>query len=453
MKKQNIYLFDDVMLIDTKTQKFNMLDIKNRRFMYNTKTGTLILGCEGTVKNNGLISSHTDEHAVSKATEPFDSFIRGWIGKGGKYPHGVIQFTPAISKDAPIDLFNNAFDTLKMFVRNKAAKRTVVRGFGEEWEQLITSVIVPPSQKQNPIDRRYYKINIFGQEQIFTNVQKFDTFYLANTTSKMGVVDKFEHKLSPEQINSAEISIYPQFLENPNEYVFKAYMVNAAEYDNGNKETSGTWIYFPATDEEINAAFEETGLSTGADSGTYFFDDYVCSNDTIKQFLQLDCSVSELQNAAVVLKSLEEYQILKLNAVMETDAVPENLEQLTELAANIDYFTLDENVSNAKELGQYIINSSGIFSGIARIYKDAIEPETFGKNIISAEQGVFTSKGYLSLSGDEWKPVHLQNYRPKKLKNKEQKEIIDKPTSIRSRLKQSKEKSTPSKPKHKEKCL
>ena len=138
---------------------------------------------------------------------------------------------------------------------------------------------------------------------------------------------------------------------------------------------------------------------------------------------------------------------------METSAVPENLEQLTELAANIDYFTLYENVSNAKELGQHIINSSGIFSGIAQIYKDAIEPETFGKNIVAAEQGVFTSKGYLSLSGDGWKPVHIQNYHPKELKHKEPAEIIDKPTSIRSRLKQSKEKSIPSKPKHKEKCL
>ncbi len=453
MTKQNVYLTDDIMLIDTKTQKFDMLDIKNRRFMYNAKTGTLILGCEGTAKNNNLVSSHADEYAISKAAEPFDSFVRGWIGKGGKYPQGVIHFAPSIPKDAPIEDFNAAFDTLKMFSRNKAAKRTVVRGFGKEWEQLITSVIVPPSQRENPIDRRYYKINVFGQEQIYTNVQKFGDFYLANPVGKMGVALKSEHKFSEEQIKNAEISIYPNFIENPKECIFKAYIVNSSEYDNGNKETSGTWLYFPASDEEITAALETIGLNADNADGKYFFDDFTCNRDVITPFLTTHCTVTELQNAAEVFRYMNDYRFTKLGAVMETGAACNNLAELTELAANIEYFSYIENVNTPKELGEYIINTSGIFASLAKVYREAIEPENFGKNIIKAEQGVFTSKGYLSLSGDEWKPVHLENYRPKELKLKEVERKLDKPTSIRQQLKQAQGNNIPKNPKRTEECL
>lgn len=49
-------------------------------------------------------------------------------------------------------------------------------------------------------------------------------------------------------------------MDKNSDYIFKAFIVNSAEYDNGNKETSGTWLYFPTTKEEVSAAFEKIGL-------------------------------------------------------------------------------------------------------------------------------------------------------------------------------------------------
>lgn len=42
---------DTLMVIRTRLENINILQIKNRRFMYNTQNGTLILGNEAYGKN------------------------------------------------------------------------------------------------------------------------------------------------------------------------------------------------------------------------------------------------------------------------------------------------------------------------------------------------------------------------------------------------------------------
>ncbi len=70
-------------------------------------------------------------------------------------------------------------------------------------------------------------------------------------------------------------------MDKNSDYIFKAFIVNSAEYDNGNKETSGTWLYFPATKEEVSALFKEIGLPNSADSDQYFIDEYKCGNNDL----------------------------------------------------------------------------------------------------------------------------------------------------------------------------
>ena len=58
---------------------------------------------------------------------------------------------------------------------------------------------------------------------------------------------------------------------------------------------------------------------------------------------------------------------------------------------------------------------------------DAIDPAPFGKYAMQEEQGCFTSRGYLTLSGDAW-----QHDRP-------QEKQADRKPSIKERLEQSKQ--------------
>ena len=134
------------MRIDTGQTAFDMQQIENRRFMYQPQTETLILGYQ--YKGNHLASSHADEHFKSGAAEPFDSFIRGWIGSGKSYPHGIIHFAPNIPADN-VQVFDRAYSTLQMFRDNGAAGNTVIRGFGASWEQPLNQIIIERSNQMD----------------------------------------------------------------------------------------------------------------------------------------------------------------------------------------------------------------------------------------------------------------------------------------------------------------
>ncbi len=82
-----------MMKLDVAVQAFDMQDISNRRFMYNPKTGILVLG-QQYGKTRGLPGSHTDDLAQAGIKNGFDDFVRGWVGTGKNYPAGIIHFAP-----------------------------------------------------------------------------------------------------------------------------------------------------------------------------------------------------------------------------------------------------------------------------------------------------------------------------------------------------------------------
>ena len=140
-----------------------MQQIKNRRFMFSPQTGELILGKQ--YRGRQLYKSHAEEHAESGATAPFDSFIRGWIGVGKGYPQGVIHFAPHIeSRNA--ELFDRAFDTLEVFARNGAKGDTVIRGFGNQWEQPFKNIIpsIERSKRMSDFDARPFELTATDTE-------------------------------------------------------------------------------------------------------------------------------------------------------------------------------------------------------------------------------------------------------------------------------------------------
>ena len=153
---EKIPITADIMRIDTKTQAIDMQQINNRRFLYNPITAVLVLGRQYG-KAKGLPASHAEELAGTGITKDFDDFVRGWIGTGGDYPKGVIHFAPCVD-ERNIKLFDRAFDTLKMFQENGALAGTVVRGFGERWEQPLSDIFTDMRElEQKPSVRRQLK--------------------------------------------------------------------------------------------------------------------------------------------------------------------------------------------------------------------------------------------------------------------------------------------------------
>ena len=144
---QKISLENSLLLIDTKNISFDMQEIENRRFMYSPQSGELIIGRQ--YKGNQLVASHAEEHGQVGAKAPFDSFIRGWVGTGRSHKDGVIHFAPPIDTHN-IDHFNRGFSALEMFTANGANSRTVIRGFGDRWEQPLSDLIPEKGEKAMP---------------------------------------------------------------------------------------------------------------------------------------------------------------------------------------------------------------------------------------------------------------------------------------------------------------
>ena len=264
-------------------------------------------------------------------------------------------------------------------------------------------------------DKRYYKITISGEEYTFTNVEDIGNGkFMANAVDKNGKPAEYFSTLYLHEIENARISDKFPVPDKLYEYILKGFIVNASEYDNGNKETSGIWISFPAGKDEIKKALETIGLSENAEQGQYFFDDFKTDIHALMPLLNAYCDIENLQKAAVALDFLDSFNMLKLNAIMETDAKFDNLSQLIEYTYNSDYFDLDF-AQNETELGLYLIYNSTDFDGFSEYQKDAIDPVTFGRYVAEMEKGYFTQYGYVYNTGMDWTPVDLPDFRPKAL--------------------------------------
>lgn len=125
-----------LMVINVKREIIDILQIANRRFMYNPQAGILILGDE--MYGKSICSSHAQEFHASKAEGRFDDYLRGWIGVSRNYPHGIIHFAPAVS----MEQFDKGFDALQMFTKLEGINGdTMVRGFCSQPEKKMSDLL------------------------------------------------------------------------------------------------------------------------------------------------------------------------------------------------------------------------------------------------------------------------------------------------------------------------
>ena len=137
------------------------------------------------------------------------------------------------------------------------------------------------------------------------------------------------------------------------------------------------------------------------------------SLNDLKAMLPQEGSIAEQEAALRALTTLSQEDRNLLAAVQESPYRLTTLEQFREFPANTEYFILESRV-----------NTDIVFPD--ELLK-AIDPVPFGKYAMQEEQGCFTSRGYLTLSGDEW-----QHDRP-------QEKQTDRKPSIKERLEQSKQ--------------
>lgn len=150
------------------------------------------------------------------------------------------------------------------------------------------------------------------------------------------------------------------------------------------------------------------------------------SLNDLKAMLPHEGSPAEQVAALRALSTLSPEDRDLLAAVQESPFRLTTLEQFREFPANTEYFILEANISKVEDVGWRYL-AQHLDTLLPPELLDAIDPVPFGKYALQEEQGCFTSRGYLTLSGDEW-----QHGRP-------QAKQADRKPSIRERLEQSKQ--------------
>lgn len=150
------------------------------------------------------------------------------------------------------------------------------------------------------------------------------------------------------------------------------------------------------------------------------------SLNDLKAMLPQEGSSAEQEAALRALSTLSLEDRDLLAAVQESPFRLTTLEQFREFPANTEYFVLEANISKVEDVGWRYL-AQHLDTLLPPELLDAIDPVPFGKYAVQEEQGCFTSRGYLTLSGDEW-----QHGRP-------QAKQADRKPSIRERLEQSRQ--------------
>ena len=150
------------------------------------------------------------------------------------------------------------------------------------------------------------------------------------------------------------------------------------------------------------------------------------SLNDLKAMLPHEESPAEQEAALRALAALSQEDRNLLAAVQESPYRLTSLEQFREFPANTEYFILEPNIRKVEDVGwRYLAQHLDVL--LPPELLDAIDPVPFGNHAMQEEQGCFTSRGYLTLSGDAW-----QHDRP-------QEKQADRKPSIKERLEQSKQ--------------
>ena len=150
------------------------------------------------------------------------------------------------------------------------------------------------------------------------------------------------------------------------------------------------------------------------------------SLNDLQAMLPHEGSPAEQEAALRALTTLSQEDRNLLAAVQESPYRLTTLEQFREFPANTEYFILEANISKVEDVGWRYL-AQHLDTLLPPELLDAIEPAPFGKYAMREEQGCFTSRGYLTLSGDQW-----QHDRPREKQ-------ADRKPSIKERLEQSKQ--------------
>ena len=216
--------------------------------------------------------------------------------------------------------------------------------------------------------------------------------------------------------------------------VIEAYITNLGKYNEG--ELCGEYLKFPATKDEVKALLARIGVD-GVLYEEFFITDYETDIGGLCRYMSEYESIDELNYLANMLAELDDRDMAKFEAALEYGDYISSVEELINLAQNLDCYELSPDVMNEEDLGFYYVEQLETLS-VPEHLENYIDFEAYGRDVSLNEGGVFTHNGYIARSGesfiDHYKGRHIPDeYRifaypetPEKMRIKEQMEMFGK---------------------------
>ena len=180
--------------------------------------------------------------------------------------------------------------------------------------------------------------------------------------------------------------------------MISAYVTNLGKYNEG--DLCGEYLKLPAEKEDVKALLARIGVD-GVLYEEFFITDYKTDIDGLCRYMgEYEC-IDELNYLASMLSELEGWELDKFEAAVALGEHVGCLQELINLAQNLDCYELYPGVNDTEDLGHWLIEEIECHK-IPEWMENYFDYEAYGRDHSINEGGEFVSNGYVERNGDSF---------------------------------------------------
>ena len=179
------------------------------------------------------------------------------------------------------------------------------------------------------------------------------------------------------------------------ESVFEAFISNPALYSAGH--LVGETLHFPTNTEEVQSLLKRIGVD-GVRCQEYFIISFDSDILGLYAYLGEYESIDELNHLACLLSELDQSDLEKFEAVIDSGEHTSSVADLINLTQNLDCFEFYPDIESEEDLGRYSAEDLPIPEEL----KDYFDYEAYGRDIRLNEDGHFAPGGYVLNNGGKF---------------------------------------------------
>jgi hypothetical protein len=190
--------------------------------------------------------------------------------------------------------------------------------------------------------------------------------------------------------------------------LIEAYVTNLGKYNEG--ELCGEYLKLPATKEDVKALLSRIGID-GVLYEEIFITNYETDIEGLWKYLGEYESIDELNYLAAMIDGLDDRELAKLEAALDYGEYVSSVEELINLAQNLDCYEILPDVMDNDDLGMYYVEQYETLT-IPEQLEGYIDFESYGRDLSINEGGVFTDNGYIRENGDTFTEYYKGRHIP-----------------------------------------